>query len=310
MLLRSPKHGFENKQGLENSADKLLHTGFSTLYGTELRVLLQPNEIVLNLLKRDFMDGFRAKVVHSQTVTLADVPKSNDQQAIAPQLLNKLIEALQKPVWKGAAPVVVLSNYFMRYLVLDWNEDIKSKQERSAYLKHSFLQHFGETSKDWHLREYLATYGKSAIASGVSQTLLRELEAAFYAANLKAKAIHPMLMLVANHALHYLKNHKLAANFWLACVENNRLTLALIDEGSWKFVCNLAAEHEVGKQIGTLIQRESIFDQTFPTFPIMTIGCGDVLINDSHIIKLEDENQGIENQAREFAYTIQPKWAA
>lgn len=308
-------HLFKNSMELELNTQ--LRTGFSTLFGGALHVLLLPDVVELSLLKRDFMGGFKVKVVHRQTIALVDVPKRNDQQAIAPQLLNKLITELQKPIYKGVKPVVVLSNYFARYLVLDWNEDIKSKLERGTYLKHSFLQHFGDTSKDWHLNNYLPAYGKPAIASGVSRALLQSVETVFEAVNLKVTAIHPMLMLAANQALQHFKKHKLEQSFWLACIESNRLTLALLEEGDWKLVHNFAAELDVGNQINTLIQRESVMDNTFSTLPIITINSGDVLINDNRVIKFEDEELVHENTTlhhdlnnQKIADSIQPKWAA
>lgn len=311
-----------SKNSIKLDLNPQLGTGLSTLFGgalfrLTLHVLLLPDLIELSLLKREFKGGFRLKVVHRKTLSLDDVPSINTQQAIAPQFLNKLIAELQQPIYQNVKPVVVLSNYFARYLVLDWNEDIKSKQERSAYLKHSFLQHFGDASKDWHLSDSLPAYGKPAIASGVPRALLQSVEAVFETMNLKLAAIHPMLMLAANQALQHLKKHKLEESCWLACVDNCRLTLALIEEGNWKLVNNVSAELDVGNQINTLILRESVMDNTFSTLPIISIG-SDVLISDNRVIKFEELNhenpdkktQHLDRHNQKAENSIQPKLAA
>ena len=80
-------HLFKNSMELEVNTQ--LRTGFSTLFGGALHVLLLPDVVELSLHKRDFMGGFKVKVVHRQTIALVDVPKRNDQQAIAPQLFHE-----------------------------------------------------------------------------------------------------------------------------------------------------------------------------------------------------------------------------
>ncbi len=305
------------KNSIELDLNTPLRMGWSTILSPALHVVLQPDVIELSLLKRDFRGGLRPRVVHRTTLALDDVPSINTQQAIAPQLLNQLIAELQQPIYQNVKPVVILSNYFARYLVLDWNEDIKSRQERSTYLKHSFLQHFGDVSKDWHLSDSLPAYGKPAIASGVPRALLQSVEAVFETMNLKLAAIHPMLMLAANQALQHLKKNKLEKSFWLACVDNSRLTLALIEEGDWKLVHNFSAELDIGNQINTLILRESVMDGTFSTLPIISIG-SDVLTSENRVIKFEElnheshgnETQYLDHHNQKAANSIQPKLAA
>lgn len=300
---------------LPHWSETLMNIGLGTLYGSELRVLLQPNSIELILLKTDFLDGFKSKHGFKSKIVkqeIIDVKDETTDVGLLTKLLTKLSDTLQNPIWHKAAPVLVFSNTFMRYAVLPWNAEIKSKQERSAYLQHSFLQHFGVASKNWLLCEHIAGYGKTSIASGVDKDLLKQLEAVFEATNMTLKASYPMLMVSANLALAHIKQYKLPQSFWLADVENNRLTIALIQDGNWKLVRNLQAEQDVGKQIAVAIQRESVVMETSDdTLPVLLHQLDAQLIHvpDTHTIHLQNPNSNQE-QAPHFANLIQAKLAA
>ncbi len=248
------------KKSFKSMPVSRMDIGLQGMLGNELRVFLQPNKIELNLLKTgvlgDFrldsfrLDGLKAKVIKQEIIEVENET----------QLLAQLSSALQNPIWHKAKPVAVFSSAFTHFAVLPWNVEIKSKQERSAYLQHRFLQHFGDASKDWLLCEHVAGYGKAAIASGIDANFFKQVEAVFAAANMPLKAAHPLLMLAMNQALFYLNQNKLTQSFWLACEENQRLTLALIINSEWKLVRNVPLEANIHGQLRTLIQREMVLE--------------------------------------------------
>jgi hypothetical protein len=240
------------KNSFKSMSASRMNIDLQGMFGNELQVFLQPNKIELNLLRADGfrLDGFKAKTIHKKIIEVENET----------QLFAQLSSALQNPIWRKAKPVAVFSSAFTHFSVLPWNVEIKSKQERSAYLQHRFLQHFGDASKDWRLCEHVDGYGKAAIASGIDANFFEQVEAVFAAANMPLKAAHPLLMLAMNQAIFYLKKNKLAQIFWLACEENQRLTLVLIIDGEWKLVRNVPLETNIHGQLRTLIQREMVLE--------------------------------------------------
>lgn len=279
--------------------ETIANIGSNTLYGSELRVLVQPSTIEICLLKRDFLHGFKARIIKQQLIQSDE----SSTETIAPKLLRKLAQSLTYPAWQSVAPVVVLSNAFVHYAVLPWNAEITNKTERAAYLQHTFVNQFGDTSKHWHLSAYAAGYSKASIASGVNQALLAQLEATFYAAEMPLKVVNPLLMQATNQALAHLRKHKLPQSFWLACVENQHLVLALLMDGDWKSVRNMAAEVDLSAQIKTQIQREAVLDANYAQLPVLQYGVADIAV--PHLIRLPNMLQ-----PDDFAHTSQPQWAA
>ena len=279
--------------------ETLINIGFCTLYGKEFRVLLQPNKIELRLLKIDFLHGFKAKVIEQQTMEVEDET----------QIPSQLSSALQNPIWRRYSPVLVLSNAFVRYAVLTWNDEIKTKQERSVYLQHSFLQHFGEVSKHWLLCEHLAGYGQASIASGIDQVLFKQLEAIFAAADMPLKAAHPLLMLAMNQALVYFKKSKLQQSFWLACFESERLALVLIVQGEWKLVHNVSLEPDANLQLHTLIQRETVLENADESLPVLLFADGEIRQVDSRSLPSMQAVSQTESMQPTSCF-VQRKWVA
>ena len=245
--------------------ETLMNKGLSTLFGSELRVTFCSNTIKLELLKINFVDGLGQKPIIQQTISLDEEPS----YTIAPKLLDKLAHMLRDPTWHHAAPVAVFSSALVRYAVLAWNAEITSKQERSVYLQHAFMNNFGDASKDWLMCEHIAGYGKASLASGIDQTLLKQVEAVFEAAGRPLKAAHPLLMLASNQAIGYIKQNKLAHSFWLVCEENQRLVLALIKNGDWQLVRNVAMEVDKEAQLQSLMQREILLSEIESDLPIL-----------------------------------------
>ncbi len=280
-------------------SETVMNISFGTLYGSELRVLVEPGAIDVTLLKRDFVHGFKAHVANRLLIK-TDAPNT---ETIAPNLLCKLAESLQNPAWHCAAPMVVLSNAFVHYAMLPWNSEITNKAERAAYLQHVFANQYGELTDHWHLNAHTAGFGMANIASGVNKSLLEQLEATFSATALPLKGVHPLLMQATNQALAHLKTHKLPQSFWLACIENRRLVLALLVNGDWKSVRNMAAETDPSAQIHTLIQREAVLAPDYLQLPVLLHGAADIAL--PNLIRLSNQMQ-----PDDFAHSIQPKWAA
>jgi len=238
----------------------LLHW-FNTLFKDELRVFIQPSRIELLRLKRSLKSGLKQQLVHQQVI---DVAKNTDAAAAQAEQWSGLIAALKNALksenWRGARPEVVLSNHFVRYAVIPWNTGLSGSSERQAYLTHCFYLIFGDAMKNRDLRMADSGFGKSTIASAVSNDLVRALHDAFQQANMRLAAIYPHLPLAMNQSLKLHKKRSLSQlnSFWFVVVQNDRLCLALIENRSWRVVKNVLVGNDVSRQITALIQREMI----------------------------------------------------
>lgn len=241
----------------------LLHW-FNTLFKDELRVFIQPSRIELLRLKRSLKSGLKQQLVHQQVI---DVAKNTDAAAARKDqaeqwsdLIATLRNTLKNEKWHGARPKVVLSNHFVRYAVIPWNIELSNGIERQAYLSHCFSLAFGEAIKNWDLRTKDSSFGKSTIASAVPNELLLTLHDAFQQVNMRLAAIYPHLPLAVNQSLKQLKKRNLGQldSFWFVAIQNDRVCVALIEDGSWRLIKNMLMENDVSLQVTALIQREIV----------------------------------------------------
>lgn len=241
----------------------LLHW-FNTLFKDELRVFIQPRCIELLRLKRSLKSGLKQQLVHRQVIDIAentDTTAARKEQAEQwPELIAALKPALESERWRGARPAVVLSSHFVRYAVIPWNTKLSGSSERQAYLTHCFSLVFGDAMKNRDLRMADSGFGKSTIASAVSNDLVRAMHEAFQQANMRLEAIYPHLPLAVNQSLIEVKKRNLGQvdSFWFVAIQHNRVCLALIEGGSWRLVKNVLMEQDVSRQVMALIQREIV----------------------------------------------------
>jgi len=237
----------------------LLHW-FSSMFRDELRIFIQPRSIELLRLKRSLRSGIQPQLVHRQVIDVernADIATQTEQWQ---ELIAVLKSTLKSEKWRGARPEVVLSNHFVRYAVIPWNTEFSSGSELQAYLTHRFSLVFGDAIKNWGLRMADAGFGKSTIATAVSNDLVQALHDAFQQANMRLEAIYPHLPLAMNQSLKLHKKRNLSQlnSFWFVAVQNDRLCIALIENSSWRVVKNVLVENDVSRQVTALIQREMI----------------------------------------------------
>jgi len=128
-----------------------------------------------------------------------------------------------------ANATVVLSNHFVRYVLLAHGTQFSNDREEEAYARHCFLQTYGGDAEGWSLRLSANGYGKMQVASAVDQRLLDELERVARACRLHLTSVQPNLMAVFNR---WHKKFSGPAD-WLVLVESGRLNIALLKHGNW-----------------------------------------------------------------------------
>ena len=238
----------------------------SHLWRDELRVLLQPHQLVLTRLS-----GWRKqRVVCEEVIAIARTPQAlpddtaqagTPAPAIWQAALTQLAVALRDQPWQGCQPRVVLSNHLVRYVLIPWNASLSRPEEKQAFMRHCFTQAYGEPARQWDLRVSPAGYGNAAIASGVEPGLVQALQLCFAEAGMRLQHIHPLLMQAINETARQRSKRTgkgradKTAGLCLAVLEQGRIAVLLQQHGQWRSVQCHSAHAEA---LPALIQRDAI----------------------------------------------------
>ncbi len=143
--------------------------------------------------------------------------------------LEGLREALSHPNTGAADAGVVLSNHFVRYLVLPWNPALAGGREELAFAAARFQQVYGEAARAWSVRLSPGKPGASSLAAAVEKSLLDAIAALLENSPLRLRSLQPALMAACN-----ARARSVAPNAWIALAEPGRLLLGLQRAGHWR----------------------------------------------------------------------------
>ncbi len=149
-------------------------------------------------------------------------------QAAWTTALAALDQALGDAGARGGAAGVVLSNHFVRYLVLPWQPELNSARELGGLAQLRFKAVYGDAAAAWTVRCSEGGWGQPSVACAVDTELLAALRAALEARGLRLASMQPLLMAVFNDL-----RRKFAGDAAFAIVEPGRLCLALMQQGAF-----------------------------------------------------------------------------
>jgi len=160
---------------------------------------------------------------------------------------NRFSSSLTGSGWNGAIEVlgemlahpnigrgdvtVVLSNHFVRYLVLPWSAELVTTTENEDFARMRFVQVFGEAARRWRISLAPAATGAGRVAAAVDQPLLDALVKTLSGSPLQLRSIEPALMSQFN-----AWRRQIGDDAWLVLVEHGRVLISLIHRGEWRSV--------------------------------------------------------------------------
>lgn len=287
-----------------------------SLIKDELHVFIRPQAIILKRFKG--VCGFKLSLVDYQNKTLKNGLMKHEIDIEGHHLSEYLQNVLNDKRWKAKSATVVLSSYFVRYVAVPWNAEIKTDEEFQAYLNHQFVSTFGDVISSWNKCHNKVEYGHGTLASAIQGELLRTVHDAFSSACIKLDAVQPDLMKIANQVRSTIKEKRLTQGCWLAVISDGRLCLCLIIGSEWCFVKCLQVEENTVVQIEMLIRREMLLNNAIAKtikengeLPMLLHWVGAPIsegmkINDCRIIKLTSPlvvPKGIEKRAVKMGLT-------
>jgi hypothetical protein len=151
----------------------------------------------------------------------------NSRQVWAPAV-ETLREFLVNVDPHRASATLVLSNHYVRYVLVPWSATLVTEQEQLAFARARFVKMYGEAARDWVVRLSGASAGSDRVAAGVERALVDSVTTLLRNSPLVLKSIQPQLMAWFNAA-----RKMIGPDAWLAIAEPGRVLLGLVRGGQW-----------------------------------------------------------------------------
>lgn len=164
--------------------------------------------------------------------------------------LSALERVLQRPEVTPGDLSLVLSNHFVRYLLLPWNDQITTREEFDNYARACFDNVFGAAAQAWEIRVSPGRPGAPRLASAVDRELLAALRLSAAQSRLRLVSIQPYLMAAYNR----LGRHFRGGDFVFALIERGRTCLLTTAGRRWHSVRAAAATD--GEKMESILERE------------------------------------------------------
>src|SRR5439155_20669494 len=134
-----------------------------------------------------------AVVLAPSEIAIGDKTLASDP-AFGPDPWQGAVNALRAHEFKQRCRVtVILSNHFVRYALVPWNEALAGAAEEEAYVRHHFRKIHGERAKDWTVRASEAPRGAPRLASAIDTKPLEELKRSLPKGKAKLVSVQPRL---------------------------------------------------------------------------------------------------------------------
>lgn len=209
-----------------------------------IRVGLFPDQVVFARYAR----GLRPRPIEKGILPVeagsADEPWRTAVAALASFLRARAL--------RPADAVVVLSNHFVRYLLLDSSERLSSREEWQEYAIHRFEKTYGMRAREWDIRVAESRSGHPRLASAIDKTLIEATGVACKNSRARLRSIQPYLMTAFNQVLPAMRK----ASFWFVLEEPGRLLLGLIRDGVWRSVRGRRANACWRDELPQILERE------------------------------------------------------
>ena len=155
---------------------------------------------------------------------------------------------------RTGAVAVVLSDHFVRYVLLPWSESLVADAERLAFARHTFREVYGQASEAWEVCLDEQPAGHSFFAAAVDRDLLSHLQEVVSQAGGQLVSLTPALADCINRHRRVLTERE----FCLATVEPGRISFAFWSRTGWTAVRSRRMDGALPEVLPTLLKQEAI----------------------------------------------------
>jgi hypothetical protein len=211
-----------------------------------IQIVLCPQRVILVRLGRGLKLKVQDKAVLPCGEAAAGMPPW--QPALA-----ALQEALAGPQWRNAEVRVILSNHFVRYLLIDWDESLTGYDEQLAMVRFRFAQTYGEPANTWDYRWNEGYPPAPCVACAIDPPLLAGLRELFGDAglHLTLAGVQPYLMAAFNHWRNELDGQR----DWFLLAEPERLCLSWFQADEWAGLHSQQVDQSWGRDLPQILER-------------------------------------------------------
>lgn len=158
---------------------------------------------------------------------------------------------------------VVLSNHFVRYLLVPWSAQIATAEEFRNCAAAMFEEIHGDLASRWEVCVSAERAGAPRVAAAVDRSLLEAIRAAVAPTRLRLAAVEPYLMAAYNRVA---RPHT-GKDFVFMLLEAGRACILAAQAGQWCHVSTAAAP-EPAQALSSLLAREmQLADLQGPSLP-------------------------------------------
>lgn len=174
---------------------------------------LWDNSVKIGLTPESISIKFAGKATEIDTVPSTSLDTLSWQGAI---------EALTNSAnqFKGKKVKIILSNYFVRYVMLPWQQNIYTSNDFRALAQHHLTKIYGNVAMGWQVNVNLQGFGKPILVSAIDQSLLAQLQRLADDNKWQLDHIEPITEVVVQRYKTSIKR-----NDWLLINEPNRMDL-------------------------------------------------------------------------------------
>lgn len=195
------------------------------------------------------LGGYIPKVVARHTAQ-ADPAYGQESWQGAVATLRSAAEAWRKEKF---AVTIVLSNHFVRYVLVPPSTGVSGTEEEHALARFFFSKVHGERSRTWDVRLSDASQGAPRLACAVDLVLLDSLRACFPPERRpKLVSVQPLFM----SAFNFWRREFPAGGAWFLLVEPERACLGLLSGRNWVAVQNVKGHFPDEQAWVNLLDRE------------------------------------------------------
>jgi hypothetical protein len=153
---------------------------------------------------------------------------------------------------RRASAEVILSNHYVRYVLVPWSATLVTEQEQLAFARARLVKMYGEAAQGWTLRLSGGGAGSDRVAAAVERALIESLTALLRGSPLALISIQPQLMAWFNAS-----RKTIGSDAWLAVAEPGRVLLGLVRGGRWMTLRSRPLNSET-VALGELLEQERL----------------------------------------------------
>jgi hypothetical protein len=211
---------------------------------TRIDVLLRPAEICV--ARRSALSPRRAGALRCQPV----LPPADGEPWRA--CVDALGESLVG-VRRAADLHVVVSDHFLRYVLMPWNDKLVADAERLAFARFTYAEVYGSLADEWVLTMDEPVAGRASLVCAIDRDFLQALREVATRHGVQLRSVRTVLGERITRHRRALKD----GEFCLVSVEPGRLTLAFHNDSGWIAVRTRRTDDDLAELLPSALRQEA-----------------------------------------------------